>query len=227
MILHLTKKLADKLNLSPSIEPVSDDCCSWRANYIAEHKQRFVVFTNDASRFTVVINEAKAAKLKKLPELFMQTLRETLHTIGVNPEVANRYVSELGEIQYAKNSDRKRTAQLNKNTESVWWALRDYADDVGLSVCANNALYNTSGTDETLVPKEKMLELLGRYSLPVRKFRAVDLNVRLYLDCNDAVRKLRVPANINFEQLHKVLQAVFNWKNCHLYSFGLFKEWSN
>jgi hypothetical protein len=226
MILHLTKKLADKLNLTTLPADASDAFYSWRANYIQEHGQRFVVFMNDASRFTIVINEAKTAKLKKLSELFIQTLRETLLAVGVNPEVVNQYVSELGKIEYAKNADRKKTAQLNKNTETAWWALRDFTDDVELSVCTNNALYNTSGTDEILVPKAKMLELLGRYGLPVRKFLALDLNVRLDLDGNDAIRKLRVPASITFEQLHKILQTAFNWKNCHLYSFGLFEKWS-
>jgi len=75
MILHLTKKLADKLKLSPVSEAAADEFYSWRANYVQEHGFRFVVFMNDASRFTVIINEAKAEKLKKLPEVFVKTLR--------------------------------------------------------------------------------------------------------------------------------------------------------
>lgn len=71
------EKLAEKLNLSPLPEPTTDELYSWRANYVQGYGFRFVVFMNDASRFTIVINEAKAAKLKKLPELFIQTLRET------------------------------------------------------------------------------------------------------------------------------------------------------
>ncbi len=134
---------------------------------------------NDASRFSVVLNEAKAAKLKKLPELFITVLRDALLAIGVNPEVADCYIVELGAITYAKNTDRKKTAQLNKNTESAWWALRNYSSDIELSLCANNTVYNTSGVDETLVPMRKMLELLANYGLPVRKFRALDIDVRL------------------------------------------------
>ena len=226
MILHLTKKLADKLKLSPVSEPAADEFYSWRANYVQEHGFRFVVFMNDASRFTVIINEAKAEKLKKLPEVFVKTLRETLLAISVNPEVIDRYITELGEISYAKNSDRKKTAQLNKNTETAWWALRDLTDNVDISVFANEMIYNTSGSDEVLVPKEKMLEMLGRYGLPVRKCRAFDLNVHLDLGSRKAIRRLRVPASITFERLHKLLQKAFSWKNYHLYSFGLFKEWS-
>jgi hypothetical protein len=83
-------------------------------------------------------------------------------------------------------------------------------------VYANNIIYNTSGADEVLIPKEKMIELLGKYGLPVRKFRAFDLNVILDLDGGDAVRCLRVPASITFDKLHKLLQMAFGWKNYHL-----------
>jgi len=225
MIVHITKKLADKLKLSPPPEGPTDALFSWRANYVQESGVRFVVFMNDASRFTIVLNEANAAKLKKLQGLFVQTLRETLLAAGVNPEVADRYIAESGNVAYAKNSDREKTAQLNKNVVTARWALHNFADDVDLSVYANKRTYYTSGRDEGWNPTEKMIELLGQYGLPVRKCRAYDLNARLDLDGRDAVRRLRVPADMTFERLHSLLQTAFAWHNYHLYSFGLFKEW--
>lgn len=171
----------------------------------------------------VVINEAKVAKLKKLPELFIQTLRETMLAFSVNPEVIERYFAEAGEISYARNADRKMTAQMNKSTDTAWFSMRDYRYDVDLSVCTSaDSIY---GADETYKPKDKFLGLLERYGLPMRKCRALDLNVRLDLDGRDALRKLRVPANLSFEKLHKLLQVAFGWHSSHLYSFGLFKEW--
>jgi len=129
-------------------------------------------------------------------------------------------------VSICQNADRKRTAQLNKNCETAWWALRDLRDDTELSVYANKMIYNISSVDEAIIPKEKMFELLGRYRLPVRKFRAFDLNVCLELDDKPAIRNLRVPANMTFDRLHKLLQKAFEWRNSHMHSFGLFKEWN-
>jgi hypothetical protein len=182
---------------------------------------------NDVSRFTVVLNEMKAYKLKKLPELFISTLRETLSSISVNPDVIDRYIADLGNVRYAKNSDRKKTAQLNRNTNDTWWALRSLTNDVDLSFSVNQMIYNTSGTDEVLIPAEAMLDMLSIYGLPTRKIRAFDLNVRLDLNGKDAVRRLRVPASISFQRLHRLLQTAFGWLDYHLYSFGMFEEWSD
>ena len=53
---------------------------------------------------------------------------------------------------------------------------------------------------------------------------AFDLNVELSLIEKNAIRKLRVAANITFERLHKIIQAAYNWQQCHLYQFLLFKN---
>ena len=227
MTIHLTKKLAEKLKLSPRAEAETDGLLSWRAHYVQEHGYRFVVFMNDESRFTIVLNEAKAAKLKKLSELFIITLRDALLSLCVNPEVIDRYIAELGRISYSKNSDRKKTAQLNKTIDTVWWGLRDLTDDMELSLYTSGVFCSLTNPNDLIRPKDVMLELLARYGLPVCKCRAFDLNIRLDLDGRDAVRRLRVPAVLSFERLHKLLQTAFGWRDCHLYSFGLFEDWSD
>jgi len=228
MVIHLTQKLAEKLNVSPAKATTVNEFTSWRATYVQAHGSRFVVFMNDASRFTIVINDAKAAKLKKLPELFSQVLIDTLHSLNINTDVIECYLEELGsKVVYAKNTDRKKTAQLNRHTESVLWALENSGNDVELSLYANNVIYNVTGKDEPVVPIKKMKELLGKYNLPVIKCAAVDLNVRLLLGGGkrDAIRCLRVPVNITFEYLHHILQAAFGWHDSHLYCFGMLKNW--
>jgi len=95
-------------------------------------------------------------------------------------------------------------------------------------VFASSILCGSSDKDgDYYVPGERILDLLGRYSLPVRKFRALDLRVCLDLFDREAVRCLRVPANISFDNLHRLLQKAFGWRNRHLHSFGMFKEWNS
>ncbi|MDR2697017.1 MAG: plasmid pRiA4b ORF-3 family protein [Holophagales bacterium] len=51
-----------------------------------------------------------------------------------------------------------------------------------------------------------------------------DLDIELTLTKNNAKRKIRVGANITFERLHKIIGAAYNWHECHLYQFLLFKK---
>jgi hypothetical protein len=59
---------------------------------------------------------------------------------------------------------------------------------------------------------------------PMYRCHAFELNVRLKLGLTDAIRKLIVPANITFRQLHNILQEAFGWQNDHLYDFWLCEQ---
>ncbi len=62
-------------------------------------------------------------------------------------------------------------------------------------------------------------ELTGKQAY---KCRAFELLVTLDLEVYKAVRRVIVPANLEFVRLHKLLQSVFGWQNCHLYDFTFF-----
>jgi hypothetical protein len=229
MLFHITKKLGEWLELSklPSPPEVFDKLYSWRVNLTQEEDFEFIVFMNEASRYVVAVN--KPDKGKKLSEMLFETLRGTLLADNINPAVIDRYIAECGDVKNIRNLGRKETAWLNKATDNVWFAMRDSDESFAISQTASSARvppFTGAGFEEYYRPDEKFYSMLAEYGLPLRKGTAFDLTARLDLDGKDAVRKLRVSSNMTFEQLHKVLQKAFGWKNCHLHSFGLFKEWS-
>ncbi|MDR3281152.1 MAG: plasmid pRiA4b ORF-3 family protein [Synergistaceae bacterium] len=224
MLIHVTKKLADKLKIKLSkAQDDFDELYSWRANVVDGGRHMIVVFMNDVSQYVIVLNNIMEKDWPKLPELFIDTLRETLLAEQINPEVIERYISEAGKISYFRNTDRQKTLLINHTCACFGFSVR--SDNVGLSIYASHCLIgNINNYEAMYYPIEKIIELFERYGLPVRKCRAFDLDIRLALMSGDACRKLRVPANITFEQLHSILQAAFCWKDYHLYNFALFAE---
>ena len=226
MILHPTKAFIDKVGVTLGPDDAGEPLFAWRVHYAQGHRLRFVVFLNEATQFVVVVTRATAPTLRKLPDRFRHVLRETLLGHGVNPEVIDRYLVDLGDVAYAKSSDRKITAQINHATQDVWWVMDRHPDAVDLSQWCNSRLVNFGGRlEDAYVPKEAMLGKLARYGLPVRRATALDLTVRLRLGGRDAVRRLRVPATMTFDRLHALLQTAFGWTDSHLHQFGLFREW--
>lgn len=54
--------------------------------------------------------------------------------------------------------------------------------------------------------------------------REVEPRTAYAISPHNASRKIIVPADITFLQLHKVLQAAFGWKDYHLFDFWLFER---
>jgi hypothetical protein len=229
MILHLTKKLSDRLELGKLPTPADDfdRLYSWRVNITQEDGYEFLVYMNDASRYAVFVNKPDGAS--SLSDMLFETLRDAMLSDNINPAVVERYISECGEARLYRNLGRKETAWLNKATDNVWFAKRHTDENLTVTrTAAHLSVPPHTGADmkEYYHPDERFYSMLETYGLPIRCGRAFDLNVRLELDGSDAIRNLRVSANITFEQLHRVLQAAFGWTNSHLHSFGMFTEWS-
>jgi len=153
-----------------------------------------------------------------------------LLSMNLNPELVEEYMRLAGEVEFAQNRNRKTAAWVTKaGLECSFCVGREYngiakmfSDTVGAS--ANYRSVNYSGNvNESFIPYQSMInelsELTGKQAY---KYRAFELLVTLDLEAYKAVRRIIVPADIEFARLHKVLQSVFDWHNYHLYDFTIF-----
>ena len=53
---------------------------------------------------------------------------------------------------------------------------------------------------------------------------SVNLIVKLDLGVYTAERRIMIPIDINFKELHEILQVAFDWKECHLHEFNIINE---
>ena len=223
MIVNVTKKLAEKMNISPIEASSTDKLLAWRAHIGRANRSNFVVFMHEETRFAVVLTRVTTVKLKKLSELFFETLKLVLLSYGINPEIIDWFIAKQGSIVFSRNTDAKKTAQLTSACEVIKMIADNNDSDISLSKILN---YRPVGRDYYF-PIEKMLEVFKSSGLPIYKQSAFELTIRLDLDGNDAIRKIRVPVDYTFEQLHHIIQKAYCWNNYHLYCFELYSEWPN
>lgn len=206
----------------PPLKP-TDGFFTWRANITQDGHCRLLVFMHEASRYVLTIKRPLAKDFKHLPELFRKTLIGTLLLEQINPAVIERYLAEAGEITFTANSGKEGTAWLNTACRNAWIGFHNTCDNESLGAFASHIWIGTHNTEAHCKPVETFIKMLSRYEMPVKSSTAYDLNVRLELADTCAVRQIRVPANITFTQLHKILQIAFCWHDYHLFRFCFYK----
>lgn len=237
MQIALTKKLADAMKItlqSPSKE--INPLFTWTANWVKVWDNRRVedmlVMVNNSTRFAVAVYQVKRKDLKNIEKIIKEAIANTLLTMNVNPEIVEAYLEQAGEFVFTKNSDRKATAWLNQAAnQSTFEVYKQYNkgekvfdDTIGSS--SNYGLVNSSKSfDDGFYPYERMFEELSVLTgKPIYQYRAYELLVTLDLDIYTASRRLIVPADIKFTDLHRVLQSTFAWNNSHLHDFSFYEE---
>lgn len=234
MQIGLTKKLAEAMGVNPpSANEDENPLFSWTANWTKVWDNRraedMLVLVNNATRFTVAIYQVKRKDLKNVAEMMRTAISNTLLSMNLNPELVREYLRLAGEVKFAQNRNRQTAAWVTKGgLDCAFYVGREYngiakmfCDTVGVS--ANYRIVNYSGNvDEGFYPYKAMIKELSELAeKQAYKYRAFELMVTLDLESYKAVRRIIVPADLEFARLHKVLQSVFDWKNCHLYDFTI------
>ena len=234
MQIALTKKLADAMDVKlPAVDENINPLYTWTANWTKVWDNRraedMLVLVNNATRFTVAIYQVKRKDLKNIGEMMSAAISNTLLSMNMNPELVVEYVRLAGDVEFVQNRSRQTAAWVTKaGLECAFYVGREYNgiakmfnDSVG--AYANYRLVNYSGkASECFVPYEVMADSLSELTgKPVYKYRALELLVTLDLEVYKAMRRIIVPADIEFARLHKVLQSVFDWKDSHIYDFTI------
>ncbi|WP_366924329.1 plasmid pRiA4b ORF-3 family protein [Metallumcola ferriviriculae] len=235
MQIALTKKLADTIGVKPpAIDETINPLFSWTANWTKVWDNRrtedMIVLVNNATRFTVAIYQVKRKDLKNLEVMMKTAIFNTLLFMNVNLEIVKEYMRLAGEVELTQNRGRQSAAWVSKaGIECSFYVGREYngiekmfCDTVGVPTNYRHVNISTN-RDEGFVPYRAMVNaLIELTGMLAYKYRAFELLVSLNLEVYKAVRRIIVPADLEFARLHKVLQSVFGWKNYHLYDFTIF-----
>lgn len=228
MQIACTKKLLDEMGIKPAPSQDAVPLYIWRANMIKINRRKTVVLMCDQNRYVVVLYALKGKDFTKLNELILAAIRHTLLKQQINPEIVDQYISSAGPVSFVRNTGKSETAHLNHACRAAEFAARHIEDvaayDDMLGVHASNYPVGIS-TDEFSHPDDQMAEDLKLFRIePIYRRTALELTVSLLLDRETCVRKLVVPANITFFQLHKILQVAFEWQDYHLFDFKVFSN---
>lgn len=235
MQIALTKKLSGTMKIDPPFaSEYENQLFCWTANWTNVWNNRktedMLVLVNDATRFTVAIYQVKRKNLKNAAGKMRTAIANTLLSMNLNPEIVEEYMRRAGALEFVRNRSRQAASWVTKAGLECAFHVADmydgvdkmFSDTVGASV--NYEPVNYSGKNsEAFLPYEAMFNALSKLTgKPTYNYRAFELLVTLKLEVYQATRRIIVPADLRFSQLHRVLQSVFDWKDCHLFDFAVY-----
>lgn len=226
MLIQCTKKLLDQLKIKPDLEKQETPLFSWHANLITIDRRKTIVLMNDSSRYTIVLYGLKAKDIKHLNELIIDAIHQTLLDELVKPEIVERFLERSPEIVYTKTKDRTMVARLNKACDNVWFNGEKLNPDQIIQSAESRKVSTLLVGDKSgnyACPNELMYRDLETFSKEsIFSCKAVVFKVTLGLENHNVWRRVIVPIETTFKQLHDILQVVFGWQDSHLHDFCIF-----
>ncbi|WP_208591961.1 plasmid pRiA4b ORF-3 family protein [Gracilibacillus suaedae] len=228
MLIQSTKALQKYLKVDP--EPKQElafPLTGWHAHFKKIDRKNTIILVHDISLYTVVLYGVKAKDVKNFEQVVKQTIKDALIADGFDEQVVQ---TELlaGDLSYTSTKNRKTVSTLNQIVLEMEFFM-DEADSESLlqpslSRRVNRGLYK-SISGEYVKPIEELQHVLERKA-GKKAFQqpAVQLKVTLKLEGQQVWRRLVIPINRTFADLHDILQIAFNWTNSHLYEFNFYQQ---
>jgi len=183
---------------------------------------------NDYNRYAVVLYGLKAKDFKRFTEIALLGIRETFQAEGISDKVIDRYLLHTGEVSMTKTKDRTSVARMNKACDNAYFfdELWDYDSifqpAMGIRI---SRLLAGDGNKSYIQPNEEMYKDLTLFAgQSIFEAKAAVLKVTLRLENRQVVRRLVVPLNKTFNQLHQILQVAFGWQDYHLHNFYVYGQ---
>lgn len=228
MLIQCTKKLLEQLNIKPLSQVEENPLFSWHAHFILVNRRKTVVLVNDLSRYVIVLHGLKAKDYKRFDQLLLQAIRETFESDGIRNDVIEKYLTHSMATTYSKTKDRTSVSRLNKACETIYFFqdLLDHENVINTEVSKRVSRDLVGdGKNKYIYPHEEMYMKLEEFvGHPIFMTKAVQLKVVLKLEDHHVWRRIVVPVNRTFQDLHDILQSTFGWRNDHLHEFVIFEN---
>jgi len=228
MLIRCTKKLLDQLDRKPVSGVAEELLFSWHANLLTINRRKTLVLVNDVTRYVVVLYGLKGKDFKKLDELVAHGIRDAFQREGIKEEIIERYLMHSEEVAFTKTQDRTLVARMNRACDTVYSYSRDLETDTIFNSRVGkraSTLLVGDGKKSYLYPNEEMYKELEDFAgEPIFCSRAVQLKVSLKLEGYSVWRRLIVPLNQTFPDLHEIIQIAFEWKDHHLHEFSFYEK---
>ncbi|MFC0272259.1 plasmid pRiA4b ORF-3 family protein [Metabacillus herbersteinensis] len=226
MLIQCTKKLLDELKVTPDTPIEKDPLFSWHANLLKLGRKKTLVLVNDKNRYAIVLYGLKAKDMKNIDKLILKVVRETFQAECIKDEIIEQFIQHSNNVVFSKTKDRTSVARMNKACEYVYY-FEDLLDNdaiiqVEMSLRISSLLVGDGKNSYIYPNKEMYTHLEGFAGQPIFLSEAVELKVTLMLEKYSVWRKIIVPTNTTFSNLHKVVQIAFEWQNSHLHEFYIY-----
>ena len=234
MYLLLTNRARIFLGIKESQLTPANECrnrfLSWSVNIKThENSDRDILYlVNEYSNVLIAICDIKKEDKDNIEAFISENIKKFFNKYLVSNEVSDEYIAENTTIKYCKSRNSITVARISVITR-YFEKLLDDTNNLEMNnhelqqICRKSDIheYYNNKADSNYCPimlfLNKILEEYGNRSFKY----GIEISIKMTVDNKDIIRKFKVPIGITFEQLHLVIQVVFDWYNINEYNFEI------
>jgi hypothetical protein len=230
MLIQATKKLRDELKSVKLEEADRPPLFSWHANILQIGYKNLVVLINDASAYTVVLYGLEEVDFINFLARVKEAIKRSFVREGIKEHIIEKYLNQFEKFSYQKTKNKVYVARMNFACRQAGFYSQFFNESSiyqsEATIEINRRRFREIDTEERFYSKQRLQQELAEYfgEEKVIQTQAAVLKVELELGEYEAWRKVIVPLNYTFRDLHLIMQELYNWQDYHLHQFFVYSK---
>ncbi|MGL4623428.1 MAG: plasmid pRiA4b ORF-3 family protein [Culicoidibacterales bacterium] len=218
-----SQKLLKTAKKTP-ISKTEPEFFSWSATLYEVNHQRVLFVTNDATRLSFVVANLPQSAWQNLTTIIIEGIREVFTMFGASEEMIAAYFDQADELEYSKSRGPVYMGRVGHVTQEFRENDAFFEGETLFQFQFThyiNTIPAKVGT-ELIFPAQETIHLLQNLTTiqrPAKEQAAFDVLIRIDFGARFAARRLYIPQDFTFSQLHDSIQIAFGWENRHAYAF--------
>jgi hypothetical protein len=126
-IIRCTKKLLDELKVKPDdVEGQSQNLSNWHANLIRVDRRKCILFTHDATLFSIFLPGVRKSEFQKIKDIFGQVLFKSLIGESFSQTHVELFLEDFRNIQFSKTNNRSVLGSMTDLTFQIKFTVSTY-----------------------------------------------------------------------------------------------------
>jgi len=236
LVLNCTKKLLGELEITDdnfiekeALLDSKDDFYNWHANLVRYNRRKCVLLMNADCRYSILLYGLKKPDFKKLDELCLKAIRKNFLADRISQRWIERYFSEIDKIKFSKTFSRSVLASMNSITQNAGFLISklEFPEMEGKNLTRINKKLNRIPvlTGDFGYPVESIYRKMRTNFGPAEEPEIYQFRITLSRINPPIWRRIQIPGNHTFWDLHMAIQDTMEWKNYHLFEFRVPDDW--
>ncbi|MCK8826565.1 plasmid pRiA4b ORF-3 family protein [Natroniella acetigena] len=225
LIFNCTKKLRDEINFPIEVvaEEDRDDFYNWHAHLFRINRRKCIMLMNVATRYSIFLYGLKKKDFENFTALCRAAIKKNFKADRINKEYITEYFAKAGEVKYTKTYNRSVISTLNNMKRDTEFRIDDFLPTERMNLIRLNKANNDTPilTLEDTFPSES-LQKTFRERMGQRRQENI-YRFKLSLKGIESLiwRRIEVPENYTFWDLHVAIQDAMGWLDYHLHEFRI------
>ncbi len=167
MLIQCTQILLEQLNREPVTISPNNPLYNWHATKRIYDGEETLIFVNDLSRITIILRGIDKDKLANIERYFVHALHEYFQVEHIPEAIIDKFMEDMGTIQFTTTSDRSMVARLNRialdgEFNFAYHEGKDSYFLIELSRYMNHSVTKNYEGDTYIKPVDKLREIFEK-----------------------------------------------------------------